>query len=93
MAHEQLPAYFFSLPKAVLIVIGRQLDVAKLGGTPIGVEHHHWYVIVVVEHLEHQVQVGILVGIAQRAHGLGPHLHLALLLFSQVARQIMRHQQ
>ncbi len=79
--------------QTVIKGLGIYAEIAKFGDLPLGIEHDHRDVVVVVEHLEHKVEVGILVGLVQRAHGLGPHLHLAMLLFLEVARQKMRHKQ
>ena len=45
--------------------------------------------IVALYHTEHQRHISRLVGLGERAHRFGPHLHLAHLLRFEVAHQIM----
>ena len=49
--------------------------------------------IVAIHHLEHQIQVGMLIGMTQRAHGFCPHLHVVTLLARKVAHKKMRDHQ
>ena len=57
------------------------------------VHHDHGDGGVAVQHVEHEIQVGIAVGIAECAHGLGPRLHLLVLLCREIADEKMRHEQ
>ena len=66
-----------------------QGDVAIVLHLPLAIEHHHRDGAVAVEHGKHQSEVGIFVRTVERAHSLGPYLHLALLLMLEVTHQEM----
>ena len=67
------------------------VDVAFDGA--LVVQHNNGDGIIPLDDGEHEVEVGILVGIIEGAHGFGPHLHAALFLFGEFANQIVgKHQ-
>ena len=57
----------------------------------IRVEHYYGNGVVAVYHAQHKIDVGVLVGMVERAHSLSPHLHLCPLLTCKVAYQDVRH--
>ena len=67
------------------------IDIAESLHLPFRVEHDYGDGVVLVYHLEHKVKVGSLVGDAERAHGLRPHLHLAVLLLGEVSHKDVGH--
>ena len=63
---------------ALDLKVTERLHVAHL------VDNDHGDGVVVVNDLQHEVKVGVLVGIVERAHGLTPYLHLAALFSIEV---------
>ena len=53
------------------------------------VEHDYRNGVVAVDDFQHQIDVGVLVGAVKRTHSLRPHLHLVMLLRSEVADEDM----
>lgn len=91
---EQAQALGLDVGECVGIVGTRtDTEVAECLHVLVLVHHDDGNSSVAVEHLEHEIEISVAVGIAEGAHGLGPRLHLLVLLCREVADEKMRHEQ
>ena len=69
--------------------LGAHLEVAVgLHGAVRG-DDDDGYGVIAVDDLQHEREVGLFVGLFERAHGFGPHFHLALLFLSEIVDEEM----
>ena len=88
---QQFSRQFCRQGQAVCIrhFLAIDIEVPENGHGTVGVCHDHRDGVVFIDDLQHQVQVGALIGSVQRAHCLGPDLHFVAFFFREVADQKM----
>ena len=69
------------MTQTVVVVVSSEVYIPEDDRLAAAVEHDDRYGIVLVDDLEHEVEIGILIGIVECAHGLCPHFHLLAFLY------------
>ena len=66
-------------------------QIAELLDLTIGIHDHDGYVLVASDDLQHKSQIGVLIGIVERAQGFRPHLHIVTFLLHEVTHKQVGH--
>ncbi len=93
MQGQQMLALISSQPKTIKLRRGSQRKITEIGHITMTVQHNDRNCVVVIQHFQDKIEIRVCIGLIERPHSLGPHLHSTPFLLLQIRSQGMGHNQ